>query len=444
MLALTRIFRRRNSGRSSDTNAAPVQAAVTSTSGTAVANNGTTGESIALTQKSQDRNPYEGFAPGSTEVKVGKWGQPNGSVEQILVGQGYTLKEIYNKDSDGKTLADHVTDVNGLRNPNLVRENQSLVVPSKEAPQQAEGQNEGQPEIPVEPEQREPPREPEQAELPTQPEVKPELPEQTGETEKPEPAVNQVTADRWRQGDNDSLGAILKNQGFTDEEIYNQDADGDSLLKKVARANGLESPDKIQAGKTYEIPNSREALEQMDIPDMPPEPEPPKPVVENERTEPNTDPVQQEEQEPEVRDEPRPAPQSDDDNEVTANMGMLLNGVKEGKFTRSEFQYLNARSGRYAQLRSRYAKEGYDNDELRELGSFEQRYGVEFARLANGDRDLSQVMNNVTDPDLQLQVRQFNESGPLYDQYKNGTTTSEDALAKMVRQREQARQEEAN
>ena len=60
------------------------------------------------------------------------------------------------------------------------------------------------------------------------------------------------------------------------------------------------------------------------------------------------------------------------------------------------------------------------------------------------DAGHSLVMADVNDPDLQLQVRHFNESGPLFDNYKNGSSTSEEALTLMIRQREQARQQESN
>ena len=449
MLTLNHATRRRRARRAAqaDVATASTQPAPVATplNSTPPVNNGRTAETINLTQPSQQRNPYDGVAAGFSEVKVGKWGEDNGSVEQILVNQGYSRGEIYRQDDQGQTLLDRVSDVNRLRNPNMVRENQAIVVPSKTANEQA-GRTEQptQPEQPVQPTQPEQPATPEQPAQPEQP-VQPAQPEQTRTEGAQEPAVNQITADRWRQGPNDSLGAILTNQGFTREQIFREDGNGDSLLKKVARANGLKNPDSIQAGRAYDIPNSVEALAQMNIPEMQPQATPTPPV---EATQP---------QQPTVQVEPLPpvsptppvetppvTPTPGGENEVTANMGMLLDGVQSGKFSRSEFQYLNARSSRYSQLRARYAKDGYSNEELQQLGQYERRYGIEYARLANGDRDLSQVMTSVNDPDLQLQVRHFNESGPLFDSYKNGSSTSEDALTLMIRQREQARQQESN
>ena len=449
MLTLNHATRRRHARRSAQADVAretaqPVAAPATPPAPPAApVTNGRTGETINLTQPSQQRNPYEGVAAGFSEVQVGKWGEANGSIEEILVSQGYSRSEIYRKDGEGQTLLDRVSDVNRLRNPNMVRENQSIVVPSKVATEQTQPT-----EAPVRPEARVQPEQPARAEQPEQP-VQPLQPEQPRNDGAAEPAVNRITADRWRKGPNDSLGAILTNQGFTREQIFREDSNGDSLLKKVARANGLRNPDSIQAGRAYDIPNSMEALAQMNIPEMAAEPTtrppaeripPQQPTVQVEPLPPvpPTPPVEPPRQEPPVT--PNPA----SENEVTANMGMLLEGVQSGKFSRSEFQYLNARSSRYAQLRARYAKDGYSNEELQQLGQYERRYGIEYARLANGDRDLSQVMADVNDPDLQLQVRHFNESGPLFDNYKNGSSTSEEALTLMIRQREQARQQESN
>ena len=136
-------------------------------------------------------------------------------------------------------------------------------------------------------------------------------------------------------------------------------------------------------------------------------------------------------------------PTEGSESEVTANMGMLLNGVKNGEFTRTEFQYLNARSSRYTQMRARYAEDGYSNAELTELGRMERRYGVEFARLSASDNvSLPSFPATTNDPDLQLQVRHYHESGPMYDRYRSGSASTEDSLSAMVRQRAEARQQE--
>ena len=102
-------------------------------------NNGRSNDQLNLSQASQNRNPYQGVAPSFSTVKVDSWGQGNNdSVVQILLNQGYSQQEIYGKSGNGKSLLDEVTRVNGLRNANLIRAGQDLMVPSKEASEAAE------------------------------------------------------------------------------------------------------------------------------------------------------------------------------------------------------------------------------------------------------------------------------------------------------------------
>ena len=101
--------------------------------------NGRSNDQLNLSQTSQNRNPYQGVAPSFSTVKVDRWSQGNNdSVVQILLNQGYTQQEIYGKSGNGKSLLDEVTQVNGLRNANLIRAGQDLMVPSKEASEAAE------------------------------------------------------------------------------------------------------------------------------------------------------------------------------------------------------------------------------------------------------------------------------------------------------------------
>lgn len=398
------------------------------------------GDQLALTVKSKERNPYNGVAPSFSKVTVDKWGEgKNGSLDQILMNQGYTSREIYSKGENGKTLLDEVSRVNGLRDANLIQAGQGLVVPSKEKPEQADVSTPA----PAEPTQPKPTPEP----APTKP-----APVEA----KDEPKVNEVKVDRYGQGPNGSMEAILRNQGFTEKEIYAQDAKGDSLLKKVARANGLEDPDKIQAGATLKVPNSQAALEQMDIPEPPPvvakpepkpEPAKPEPQPEPAKPEPKPEASKPEVQQPEPETTPpvqvpTPKPDAGKESEPTANMGMLIDGVKNGEFDREEFQYLNARSSRYAQMRARFSNDGYTNEELKALGKMEKRYGVEFSKLAaEDDVKLPAFPASSTDPEKAVQVAHYHESGPLYDRIKNGAS-SEDILDVMTDQRNRARQQE--
>lgn len=442
MLTLTKRLSRPSSTHHSSLSGNAAAPAVIRSSATSAT---TRNDQLALTEGSQARNPFEGVAPGFDKVKVDAWGQgDNSSVMQILINQGYTSKEIYSKGDSGRTLLDEVSRVNNLRNPNLIRAGQDLTVPSKQARERTHtpGQVETQTQT--------------ETDAPTQRPVEQTAaqPQAGNAAEAPEPAVNSVRVDKWGDGPNSSLGAILKAQGFEHNAIFSEDADGDSLLKKVARANGLSDPNLIRAGSSLQVPNSLEALNQMNIPERPeatnqtaqtPQPQVSQPTNTNPQPEVTKPPATVEATQPVVTQPAVEATQPDDgqESEVTANMGMLLNGVKEGKFTRPEFQYLNARSSRYTQMRARFSKDGYNNEELSQLGQMERRYGVEFARLAESDTiALPNYPATSNDPDLSLQVRHYHESGPLYDSYKGGQTDTEEVLGVMTRQRAEARQQE--
>ena len=420
-------------------------------------NNGRSNDQLNLSQASQNRNPYQGVAPSFSTVKVDSWGQGNNdSVVQILLNQGYSQQEIYGKSGNGKSLLDEVTRVNGLRNANLIRAGQDLMVPSKEASEAAEAGPVQQQPAAEAPRQEAPRVETPRVETPAVETPRVETPPTRTATkpEQNEARVNDVRVDRWGQGPNSSLGAILKNQGFDHRQIFREDSNGDSLLKKVARANGMASPDRILAGSTLKVPNSMEALGQMNVPEMPartetPQTPPARVETPPERTE-ATPPVRTEPPtrvEPPTRTETRPetppVQETGGESEPTANMGMLLDGIKDGKFTRQEYQYLNARSSRYAQMRARFAHDGYSNDELTQLGQMERRYGVEFARLAaSDDVRLPEFQQNSNNADLAIQIKHYHESGPIYDGYSNGSMSSETAIQRMVRQRDEARRQE--
>jgi hypothetical protein len=91
-------------------------------------------DSVSLSSEALAANPYSGIAAGSTLVKVDAWGQgKNDCLEHILKNQGYSTAEIYAKGSDGKTLLQHVSAANKLKNPNLIHPGQSLVIPARKA-----------------------------------------------------------------------------------------------------------------------------------------------------------------------------------------------------------------------------------------------------------------------------------------------------------------------
>ena len=83
--------------------------------------------------KSEKTNPYAGVSENSSSVTVDGWKKgKNDSVEGILRNQGYSLRDIYTKDKDGKTLIDRVAETNGLKNPNVIHPGQNLQVPTRE------------------------------------------------------------------------------------------------------------------------------------------------------------------------------------------------------------------------------------------------------------------------------------------------------------------------
>lgn len=403
---------------------APVApAAPAPTNGNAAAAN--RGEQVALTTRAAERNPYEGVAPGFNTVRVGAWGSgQNDSLVAILNSQGYSSAQVYRRNADGRTLLDEVTRVNNLRNANMIRSGQSLVIPSQTArPSAPAARPAARPAAPA-------------------PAARPAAPAPAGGNDAP--AVNNVTVDRYNRGPNDTLFNILRNQGFSRTEILNRDANGDSLLNRVARANNLNDPNTITAGSTLRVPNSNEALAQMDIPPMaqrpaarPAAPGPAAPAAER-PTAPAPSPVT-----PPARPAaptPGPAPAPANGEQPTANMGLLLDGVRDGHFKRDEFQFLNSLSNRYDETRAQFSQGGFSDDELRSLGNFERNYGVQFARLYNRDDVvLRNATTNNNDPRTQVRVGHYNEAGVLWDNLRNGSTNTEAALQIMMRQQAEAR-----
>lgn len=98
---------------------------------TASSNNGSSLPSVR-SHGAVDTATLSSSGSASTQFTVEKWGQgKNSSLEGILRNQGYSLKEIYTKDSNGQTLIDRVASSNGLKNPNLIQPGQQLSIPSR-------------------------------------------------------------------------------------------------------------------------------------------------------------------------------------------------------------------------------------------------------------------------------------------------------------------------
>lgn len=96
------------------------------------------------TGQAGQQNPYEGFSEHSVSMKPDAWtkdrapgeGQVarNDHLEGMLRNQGYSLEDIYAKDENGQNLLQRVADANGLKNPNLITPDQSLTLPTRNAP----------------------------------------------------------------------------------------------------------------------------------------------------------------------------------------------------------------------------------------------------------------------------------------------------------------------
>lgn len=122
-------------------------------------------------------------------------------------------------------------------------------------------------------------------------------------------------------------------------------------------------------------------------------------------------------------------------------MGLILDGAKEGKFTRKEFQALNSAANRYEELRASYAKDGYTPRELATLGQHERNYGAMYARFHQDDRTEIEfaASGDAQDPSTQTRLRMNDEGGGVFDRFSAGQLSMEDALEALRRQRLSAR-----
>ncbi|MBT9588144.1 hypothetical protein IV102_32705, partial [bacterium] len=102
----------------------------------------------------------------------------------------------------------------------------------------------------------------------------------------------------------------------------------------------------------------------------------------------------------------------------SAEVGLLLQGVKDQKFTRNEFQALNSTANQYTELRAQYARDGFKPEQVRELGQVQQQYGQMYARFLADDKakiTFSGATSN--DPAAQFRAQQNEAGGQAYDQF---------------------------
>lgn len=70
------------------------------------------------------------------------------------------------------------------------------------------------------------------------------------------PGCAKVAVEPWgKSGANSSLTQILRNQGYSDREIFTPDANGVTLIDRVASANGLRNPNLIHPGQELRVPS---------------------------------------------------------------------------------------------------------------------------------------------------------------------------------------------
>ena len=64
--------------------------------------------------------------------KLGKYTKGGeGTIEKELLKKGFTLKEIYTKDKQGRTLADQVAKTNGIKNQKTIADGKELTLPQR-------------------------------------------------------------------------------------------------------------------------------------------------------------------------------------------------------------------------------------------------------------------------------------------------------------------------
>lgn len=301
-----------------------------------------------------------------------------------------------------------------------------------------------------------------------------------------------VTVDRWRKGPNDSIEHILRNQGYSSNDIYKKDKNGQSLIERVAAANGLKDPNLIRPGqKGLKVPVKAKPAEAA-RPEAPkpvveqPKPEAPKPVAEEPKPE-APQPVAEEpkpatpqpeaakpkkrhrfpwfgkrENKPEVAQPTAPVaetpqapvqpqtpvqPQAQepgtDPASITAaeasEVNLLMKGVTDGKFNRNEFMALNATANQYTELRSKYGKDGFKPDQMVELSQVQAQYGAMYARfLADDNAKITFAGGDSPDPAARIRAQQNEQGGQYYDQFANHQIDEATIKARLLAQRQAA------
>lgn len=117
--------------------AAPAKAALTTqakteTQAKAPADQATVSGDAKLKDDPRAKKVTEGLgdAYGASAVKADTWKKgPNDTIEGMLKGKGFSLKDIYTKGADGKNLVDKVLAANNLKDAKKMRDGQEMIIP---------------------------------------------------------------------------------------------------------------------------------------------------------------------------------------------------------------------------------------------------------------------------------------------------------------------------
>lgn len=294
-----------------------------------------------------------------------------------------------------------------------------------------------------------------------------------------------VKVDGWKKGPNDCLEHILRNQGYSQQEIYQQNDQGLSLIERVAQVNGLKDPNLVATHSKLVVPTKK--LQQTEVG---PQENSPKPRLRPDTRKgaevlmslnrPRTRPADAPPRSPSTPgrnfvparpakgaellmsrskqaassspraeaelNQPKPA-QSPGPVEApvgqaeSLEVDMLLKGVQEGKFTRQEFQALNSTANQYNELRANYSKNGLTPKRGAQLAQVQQQYGQMYSRFLaddaakirfSGERDKS--------PAARFHQAQNQQAGQLYDLYRQQSLSQAQFKNGLMSQREAAGQ----
>ena len=293
------------------------------------------------------------------------------------------------------------------------------------------------------------------------------------------PSAASVTVDRWRKGPNDSIERILRRQGYSLDEIYQKGAGGQRLIERVAQANGLRDPNMIRPGSKLTVPSKQQPAEGAEqqqpaaakppaAPAQPPAAQAPAaqapaaqapaaqapaaqvPASETAPTAPTptqAPPAQAPAAQapaapaqPVIAGPTTPPANTNDNGGATVEIGLLLDGVNQKKFTRDEFQALNTTANQYTELRARSGKGGFTQEELATLGRVERQYGTMYTKFLEHDRSRIRFAGtDAGDAATRQRVSQLEEAGRTFDDLTAQRIDGETFITRLIAQRDAAK-----